>query len=169
MPRMRVGATAYILSGSARIRQGSRSVELGPASAAYFFEKIPHSIEALESEPLSYLYTYACERLSHKIDLKLAVMEDGSEVDIRNWNNADTRWAVCQHIGEVIWVEASKGFKVRARLLFDQTRGNAQEMKVGIAEIDPGVHYTLHYHDQPEIYYTISGRGVIFGSSLTPT
>jgi mannose-6-phosphate isomerase-like protein (cupin superfamily) len=34
-------------------------------------------------------------------------------------------------------------------------------MKVAIGELDPGIHYTLDYHIQPEVYYVIVGRGII--------
>ena len=141
---------------------GMRSVELGPGSATYFQERAPHSIESLGHEPLRYIFTYACEKLGHHIDLEFAHEKSGALHEIRNWNNAETRWAMREEIGELIWIEASKGYKVRARRLFSQTHGNAREMKLGIAEIDPGIHYSLHYHIQPEIYYVLSGRGSIF-------
>ena len=35
-------------------------------------------------------------------------------------------------------------------------------MAVGTFLLPSGIHYTLHYHDQPEIYYTLSGRGTIY-------
>lgn len=158
----RQAETNYILSGKGRVRMGPRSVELGPASAIYFQGKAPHSIEAFGPAPLRYIFTYACEKLGHKIDLEPAREKTGAWEDVRNWNNADTRWAMREDIGELIWIEASKGYRVRARRLFAQGHGNAQEMKLGVAEIDPGIHYTLHYHIQPEIYYIISGRGMIY-------
>ena len=159
--RHRQAETDYILSGKGMIRLGARSVELGPASAVYFLGKAPHSIESSGSKPLRYIYTYACEKLGHTIDMEPA--EEGAENqgDIRNWNNANSRWAIRDEIEEWIWIEASKGFRVRGRVLFDKEHGNAQEMLVGTAEIDPGIHYTLHYHEPPEIYYVFSGHGII--------
>jgi len=154
--------TDYILSGQGRVCRGSRSIELGPASAMYFPGDVPHAIEAEGSAPLSYIYTYACEKLGQKIDFQQLEGKGVIQNDVRNWNNADSRWATRAEIGELIWIEASKGYHVRARRLFDQRHGNAKEMKLGIAEIDPGIHYTLHYHLQPEIYYVLSGRGILY-------
>jgi mannose-6-phosphate isomerase-like protein (cupin superfamily) len=158
----RQAETDYILSGKGRVRMGPRSVELGPASAVYCQGGAPHSITAVGPEPLRYIFTYACEKLGHRIDLEFAHENAEAWGDIRNWNNAETRWAMQEEIGDLIWIEASKGYKVRARRLFAQKHGNAQEMKSGVAEIDPGIHYTLHYHIQPEIYYILSGRGAIY-------
>jgi mannose-6-phosphate isomerase-like protein (cupin superfamily) len=158
----RQAETDYILSGSGKFRLGTRSIEVGPTSGVYFPGGTPHSIETLGSESLRYLYTYACEKHGHSIDVELVKGESRTYGEMRNWNNADTRWAMREEIGELVWVEASKGYRVRARRLFDHKHGNAQEMKLGIAEMDPGIHYTLHYHLQPEIYFVISGRGIIY-------
>lgn len=162
----RQAETDYILSGSGKFGLGTRGIEVGPASGVYYPEKTPHSIETLGSEPLRYLYTYACEKNGPVIDVELVEGKRAAYGEVRNWNNADTRWAMREEIGELVWVEASKGYRVRARRLFDHKHGNAQEMKLGVAEIDPGIHYTLHYHLWPEIYYVISGRGIIFVGDL---
>jgi mannose-6-phosphate isomerase-like protein (cupin superfamily) len=154
--------TDYILSGHGRVSLGSRNVELGPSAATYFPGDAAHAIEALGPEPLCYIYTYACDKLGQKIDSQRVEEKKVAQSEVRNWNNADSRWAMQAEIGELIWIEASKGYHVRARRLFDQRHGNAAEMKLGIAEIDPGIHYTLHYHLQPEIYYILSGKGIIY-------
>ena len=158
----RQSETDYILSGQGRFRLGSRSVELGPASATYFPGHVAHAIEAEGPAPLRYIFTYACEKLGQSIDTQQVDEEGVIQSEVRNWNNADSRWAMRAEIGELIWIEASKGYHVRARRLFDQRHGNAREMKLGIAEIDPGIHYTLHYHLQPEIYYILSGSGILY-------
>ena len=161
--------TDYILSGRARIRLGLRSVEVGSSSAVYFLGKAPHSIETLGSEPLRYIYAYACEKLGHQIDLEHFEENNQIPADIENWiEGTYRRWAIREEVGELFSIEPSKGYKVRGMRLFDQQHGDAHEMKVGTFQIDPGIHYSLHYHDQPEIYYVISGRGVIYaeGSAI---
>jgi mannose-6-phosphate isomerase-like protein (cupin superfamily) len=35
-------------------------------------------------------------------------------------------------------------------------------MIAGIGDIDPGTHYTRHFHDQPEIYYILGGEGIVW-------
>lgn len=152
--------TDFILSGRARVRLGMRSVELGPASAVYFPGKKPHSIETLGTEPLRYIFTYACEKLGPALDWELADERIAAQVNIRNMDKS--RWAINEEFeGWLPW-EPSKGFKMRYKILFDQEHGNCQEMVVGTCELDPGVHYSLHFHDQPEIYYVIFGEGVIY-------
>jgi mannose-6-phosphate isomerase-like protein (cupin superfamily) len=152
--------TDFILSGNARVRLGIRSVELGPASAVYFLGKKPHSIETLGSEPLRYIFTYACEKLGHTLNWELADERIAALVNIRNMDKS--RWAISEEFEEWLPWEPSKGFKMRYKILFDQEHGNCQEMVWGTCELDPGVHYTLHYHDQPEIYYVIVGRGIVY-------
>lgn len=109
---------------------------------------------------MTYIYIYACERLGHTLDWELAGEEAADQVDILN--KGKTRWALSEEFEEWTPIEPSKGFRVRIRYLFDNERGNWQEMMVGIFELDPGIHYTLHYHNHPEIYYIISGHGVIY-------
>lgn len=153
--------TGFILSGRANVRLGKRKVELEPASAVYFPSTAPHSIEALGPEPFRYIYTYACEKLGHNVEMKLANEEAADRVDILN--NPKTRWAVAEEFEPWSPWEPSKGFKgICARRLFNLEYGNCQEMTVGIFRLSPGVHYTLHYHDQPEIYYPLSGRGIVY-------
>ena len=159
--------TDYILSGHGRIRIGPlKSVGLGPASAVYLIGEAPHSIESFGPEPLRYLYTYACEKLGHTIELKL--IDEGTEIraDIQDWiKSTRKRWVMHEEIGELLCFEPSKGYKVRGRRLFSLQHANAREMKVGMFEMDPGIHYTLHYHDQPEIFYVVSGRGIFYAGN----
>jgi mannose-6-phosphate isomerase-like protein (cupin superfamily) len=153
--------TDYILSGKARFRLGLRSLESGPRSALYFPCGAPHSIENLGSEPFRYIYTYACEALGQPVDSKLVDQTTANQVDIVNKGNK--RWAIREEVEPWYASEVSKGLAHRIRDLFDIQHGGTQEMLVGIAELDPGIHYTLHYHEQPEIYFVTSGgRGVIY-------
>ena len=153
--------TDFILSGKARVWLGRRSVELGPASGMYFPAKGPHSIEAIGPESLCYIYTYACEKLGQNLETELATEEKAAQVDILN--NPKTRWAVAEEFEPWVPWEPSKGFKgMCIRDLFDLERGSCKEMMVGTCMLSPGAHYTLHYHDQPEIYYPLSGRGIVY-------
>jgi mannose-6-phosphate isomerase-like protein (cupin superfamily) len=147
------------LSGKARVRLGARTVELGPNSAAFFPAEKPHSIEAMGTEPLQFVYTDACAELPQEIDRQSADEETTAQIDILNKSN--TRWALSEDYEPRDPVEMSKGFKLRARYLFDGSRGNTQEMCVSIFDIDGGCHYTHHSHSDPEIYYVISGHGTM--------
>ena len=48
------------------------------------------------------------------------------------------------------------------RRLFGFDRGHWPEMMGGTCHLSAGAHYTLHYHDQAEIYYGLSGRGTVY-------
>jgi len=153
--------TDFILSGKAIVRLGKRKVELESHSAVYFPSKAPHSIESIGEEPLCYIYTYACEKLGNNIEMELASEKMADQVDILN--NPKTRWAVAEEFEPWFFWEPSKGSKgISMRKLFNFEYGNCREMAVGTFMLPSGIHYTLHYHDQPEIYYTLSGRGIIY-------
>ena len=130
---------------------GSRGIKLRRACATYFPGRVSHAVESIGPEPLRYFYTYACEKCRQKLDFDQSGQER-LEGEVRNLNNAESLWAMQSDIGEFVWVEASKGYNVRARCLFDRKHRGAAEMKLGIAEIDSGIHYTLHWHLQAEIY-----------------
>jgi mannose-6-phosphate isomerase-like protein (cupin superfamily) len=36
------------------------------------------------------------------------------------------------------------------------------ELMAGICEFDAGIHYTRHFHDQPEIYYILAGSAIVY-------
>jgi len=165
----RQAETDHIMSGEARVRLGSRSVEVGPFSALYFPAGLPHSIETLGSEAVLFIYTYACEKAGHPPDSKLVQESEAAQVNILNKENItwatrreSTRWAIREEIETWIPLELSKGLKARYRCFFGHEPGIPREMMAGIAEIAPGIHYTLHDHEQPEIYYVLSGRGIIY-------
>lgn len=147
------------LSGQVKVRLGMRTVVLGPDSAAFFPANQPHSITSLADEPLQFVYTYACNEESQYVDRQSAVRSDVEKCDIIN--KPKTRWALSEEFE--VWepVELSKGFKLRARYLFDGKRGDTREMCVSIFDIDGGSHYTRHTHSEPEIYYIISGNGTM--------
>lgn len=151
----------YILSGRTWVRLGKRRVELGADSAAYFPPGKPHSYEVIGKEPLRFVYTFACEKLGQKIKNEPADEKTAEEVDIVNmWN---TRWAVADDFEPWQLWEPSKGQRgMTWKTLFDADRGNCNAMLFGTCFLPPGCRYSLHLHEQPEIYYGIAGRGQIF-------
>ena len=153
--------TDFIISGFANVRLGKRSVEVGPASALYFPVEAPHAIEALGNEPLCYIYTYPCEKLGQDLKLEISNEESAAKIDILN--NPETRWAVAEEFEPWEPWEPSKGLKgILVRWLLGPERGNCREILAGTFKLAPGIHYTLHHHDGPEIYYGLSGRGIVY-------
>ena len=150
--------TIYIFSGKAKVKLGARAVELEPFSSAYFPARKPHSIESLGPEPLSYLYTYVCEEEPQTIDWELADEKAASRLIIEN--KPDTRWAINEEFEKWEYWEPSKGSRLRYRTLFDDEHGNTRE-GVAIYSVAPNTHYTRHFHGDPEIYYIVSGHGIM--------
>ena len=60
------------------------------------------------------------------------------------------------------WEDATRG-EVQWRTLLSADRTPTTSMTFGVAEIKPGRRAALrgHRHAQPEIYYILSGRGVV--------
>lgn len=140
----------YVVSGGARLRMGERVVDLGPGTCVYVAPGAPHSLEVVGSEPLSYLRTFACERLEAPVQ-RVAITEGGAPGQPSITAERDVTWRS---------VESSKGFRIRVKRLLEGER----EVMAGVGELDPGVHYTRHYHDQPELYVVLDGEGVLQGA-----
>jgi len=150
--------TMYILAGKAKARLGARAAELEPFSGMYFPAQKPHSIQSLGPDPLSYLYTYVCEEQPQTIDWELADEEAASRVIIEN--KPETRWAVHEEFEKWEFWEPSKGSRLRYRTLFDDEHGKTKE-GAAIYSVAPDTHYTRHFHGDAEIYYIVSGHGIM--------
>ena len=105
-------------------------------------------------EPLRFLQTFACERVVAPVQ-----QTDGGG-DAAAPEGAATVEGLTGVEDSVAWraVEPSKGMRIRVKRLLD----HGVEMMAGICEFDSGVHYTRHYHDQPEIYFILAGSGIVF-------
>ena len=150
--------TIYILSGKAKVQLGARAVELEPFSGAYFPAQKPHMIESLGPAPMNYLYTYLCAEEPQTIDWELSDERAASRVVIEN--KSDARWAINEEFEKWEYWEPSKGSRLRYKVLFDQKHGNARQ-GVAIYSVAPNTHYTRHFHEDPEIYYIVSGHGIM--------
>jgi len=141
----------HILSGRARVRMAGTMVDLSEGSCIYHPPGAPRSIEPAGPEPLRYSYTFATERLGQVIDPG-PVASPGPP--------REKTWLTWEETEDWVPVETSKGLRIRIKRLTD--RGRRVEVIAGIGELDPGVHYTRHYHDQPEIYYIRGGEGIVY-------
>jgi mannose-6-phosphate isomerase-like protein (cupin superfamily) len=156
----------YILSGAVWSRRGPRRIELGPDSADFISGGVPHSYEVIGSEPLRYVYTYACEVLGTDVETTLSSEAEAALFD--RVNISETRWAVADDFEPWKYWEPSKGSKgMRWKTLFDENHGNHPEMNYGTMKVPENVRYSRHFHDQPEIFFTIAGRGVMFSGEDT--
>lgn len=151
----------YFLSGRIWVRLGRQRIELGSDSAAYFSARIPHAYEPSGRNPVQFLYVYACETAGDDIRMLPADETSADEVVIPNMSA--TRWAVASDFDPWELWEPSLGQRgIHWKNLFDHVRGGHTEMMVGVCFLPPGSRYTRHFHDQPEIYYVLSGHGDIY-------
>lgn len=153
--RHRQASIDFVLSGRLSVLVGDRRVEVEPGGCVYNPGDVPHSARAVGPDPARYLTTYACERLGHEIERLPpdAVRAESSSLAYDPWVlwEAAEPWAP---------IEAQKGSRVRFRRVMDRLR--PVELIAGVAEIDPGTHYTRHWHDQAEIYYILRGEGRVW-------
>jgi quercetin dioxygenase-like cupin family protein len=143
----RQAETDYVVAGSATLRTSGRTVDVRQGSCLYFAPGAPHELEVVGADPLVYLRTFACERIGPPV--QAIAVADGPEPLMTTERDVDWRS-----------VEPSKGMRIRVQRLLD----HGVEVMAGVGELDSGVHYTRHYHDQPELYFILGGEGVLQGA-----
>jgi mannose-6-phosphate isomerase-like protein (cupin superfamily) len=151
----------YFISGRVWAQFGCRKVELEVDSATYFPVGIPHAYEAVGHEMLRFYSIYACEEQGQAVQTIPVDLKIAQEIDRPNMDQ--TRWAVTESYETWFYWEPSKGPKgLRWTSLFDLRRGGHKEMIVGTLYLPPGGRYSKHYHEQPEVFIGLEGRGILF-------
>lgn len=153
MPRhaTRQAEVDYILSGGARVEIGGAWIDLPERSCVYHAPGAARAIEPAGPGPLRYAYAFATERWGQTIEpMPVAGPGPTAEKTWLRWNEAPD-WAP---------VEPSKGLRIRVKRLLDRTR--RLDVIVGVFDLDPPIHYTRHFHDQPEIYHVLGGEGIVY-------
>ena len=75
------------------------------------------------------------------------------------------RWATAGDTDPWVIVEAAQGMRSQVfQAHFDEVKG-CKELWWGLCSTRPNCRYTPHFHDQAEIFYIISGHGVMYGGS----
>ncbi len=155
----------YILNGQAWANLGKQQIEVLPGCAVYSEPGMPHSYEVNGTEPLVYFYVYACEKSGADIESVPSSQEERDAVNIINRPNS--RWVCCDDFEPLQPFEPSKGAK-RGGLsnrIFDMDRGGHCDMAVGTMVLNPGLVITTHSHEQPEIFYCISGNASMYNEN----
>jgi mannose-6-phosphate isomerase-like protein (cupin superfamily) len=140
----------YVVAGTALVRVGNNVDEVGPGTCIYFAPESARALAVVGPDPFCYLRTFACERVPPPVE-PCAPIDDLASTPPLIGAERDVPWRS---------VEASKGMRIRVKRLVE---GVAEAM-AGIGDLDPGVHYTRHYHDQPELYFVLAGSGVLHGT-----
>ncbi len=138
----------YVVAGRARTVVAGAVTEVGPGTCLYHPPGARHTLEAAGDGPLRYVRTFACERLPAPV----------RAVDAPDDAGTSPAWVGREETAAWRAVEPTKGMKIRVKRLLDR----GVELMAGVCEFDPGVHYTRHWHDQPEIYVVLDGAGVVY-------
>jgi succinyl-diaminopimelate desuccinylase len=145
----------FVVSGTAAVRIGRERVTLESGDCIYFPPDLPHGAEAVGGAPLILASTYACERRGLAVEWRPvpADVAAAAAAPYQTW----LRWSETRP-----WtpIEPEKGLRIRFKRVMDPER--YVELIAGVAELDPMTHYTRHWHDQAELYYILSGYGLVY-------
>lgn len=165
----------YILEGEVWARLGRQRVQLEAEASNYFAIGAPYSYEASEKKGLRFLFCYATDNAIGE-DLKFEAVseEEGrafyqpncpSNIMSPGMPGKGGRWAVAGDMDPYILVEAAQGQRsLSFQAYFDEVKG-CKEMWWGRTYLKPNCRYTPHYHEQPEIFYFLSGTGTMYAGS----
>lgn len=162
----------YLLEGEVWARLGRQRFQLEKEASNYFPIGVPHAYESSGERGLRFLYCYAVDnatgenlrwekvaeeeaRAYYQPNCPSNLMSPGSK-------STGYRWAVAGDMDPYILVEAAQGQKsLSFQAYFDHTLG-CSEMWWGRTYLKPNCRYTPHYHEQPEIFYFLSGHGTMY-------
>lgn len=165
----------FLLDGEIWARLGRQRIQLTNEASNYFPIGVPHAYEASGNKGLRFLYCYATD---NAIGENLQ-WESVAEEEIRAYYQANCpsnlmspgaastgyRWAVAGDMDPYILVEAAQGQRsLSFQAFFDEVQG-CKEMWWGRTYLKPNCRYTPHYHEQPEIFYFLSGHGTMYAGS----
>lgn len=154
----------YLVSGRLLVRRGAGAAEIEASAVASFPATIPHSVEAIGTAPAVFLL---CASSIGRPGAMRGTLHDPAD-DLTRFGNPNEirgaeplfRWAVAEEFENWLPVEPTKGWRLRMKFLLDPQRGTP-EFVLGVAEISPRTHYTIHQHEPAEFYYVLEGSGTI--------
>lgn len=165
----------FLLEGEIWARLGRQRFQLTNEASNYFPIGVPHAYEASGKKGLRFLFCYATDNATGE-NLK---WEPVSETEARAYYQANCpsnlmspgspstgyRWAVAGDMDPYILVEAAQGQRsLSFQAFFDEVQG-CKEMWWGRTYLKPNCRYTPHYHEQPEIFYFLSGHGTMYAGA----
>ena len=164
----------YILEGEVWARLGRQRFQLEAEASNYFSIGVPHAYEASGKNGVRFLYCFAtdneigenikCEPVAEEV--ARAYYQPNCPTDLMNPSGAGgSRWAAAGDADPYIMVEAAQGSRSQFfTSTFDEGKG-CKEFWWGRCITKPNCRYTPHFHEQPEIFYILSGHGTMYGGS----
>jgi quercetin dioxygenase-like cupin family protein len=154
----------FLFEGRAQVQRELGVAELSAPGAAYFPANTFHAVSGLESG-CEALLCYPRGDGEASIETTMAT----SETDRSSWSNPNLisaeqplfRWAVAEDFEPAVGIEPTKGLSLTVRYLFGPERG-APDVAAGTCRQVAKIHYTMHRHQPPEIYYVLDGSGLIY-------
>lgn len=165
----------FLLEGEIWARLGRQRFQLEKDASNYFPIGVPHAYEHSGKKGLRFLYCYATDNATGE-NLK---WEPATEEETRAYYQANCpsnlmspgsastgyRWAVAGDMDPYILVEAAQGQRsLSFQAFFDEVQG-CKEMWWGRTYLKPNCRYTPHYHEQPEIFYFLTGHGTMYAGA----
>jgi quercetin dioxygenase-like cupin family protein len=154
----------YLVSGKARVRRGAGAARIEAPAAASFPAGVPHAATALGDRPAVFLLSSsragrpaAMQGVLHDPEADLAAFGNPNEI---RGNDPLFRWIVAEAFETWLPVEPTKGRRLRMKYLLDPHRGTP-DFVLGVAEVEPDTHYTIHSHEPAEFYHVLEGSGTI--------
>ena len=165
----------YILEGEIWARLGRQRIQLNDEAANYFPIGAPYAYEASGKRGLRFLFCYATDNaVGEHLKFQPVSEEEGrafyqpncpSNLMSPGMPGHGCRWAVAGDMDPYILVEAAQGQRsLSFQAYFDEIKG-CKEMWWGRTYLKPNCRYTPHYHEQPEIFYFLSGTGTMYAGS----
>ena len=165
----------YILEGEVWARLGRQRFQLEAEASNYFSIGVPHAYEASGNRGVRFLYCFATDNeIGENIQSEPVAERGGAEhyyqpncpTDLMNPSGAGgSRWAAAGDADPYIMVEAAQGPAASSsRLRLTREKG-CKEFWWGRCITKPNCRYTPHFHEQPEIFYILSGHGTMYGGS----
>lgn len=164
----------YILEGEVWARLGRQRLQLEKEASTYFPANVPFAYEASGTKGLRLLFSFATE---NEIGEEHLAFEAVPEDEARSFYQANCpsnlmspgaevkgyRWATAGDTDPYIIVEAAQGKRsLSFQSFFDDTNG-CKEMWWGRTYLRANCRYTPHYHEQPEFFYFLQGKGTMYG------
>lgn len=175
LQKANLAVCTYILEGEIWARLGRQRFQLNEEASNYFSIGAPHAYEASGKKGLRFLYCYATDNeTGENLKFEPADSEEDrtyyqpncpSNIMSPGMPGIGCRWAVAGDMDPYILVEASQGQRsLSFQAYFDEVKG-CKEMWWGRTYLKPNCRYTPHYHEQPEIFYFLSGSGTMYAGS----